>query len=121
MEYQLNNMKKEFLLLLTILISMLSYGQSPVWQELKKKYPDESGIFQYRDKVITIEMAGDSLTAVGEIKENILFLKDRPDNASDMRIFGSQFQEIEDIKAKTEVWEKSKYKDIPLTGLTRKR
>ena len=38
-----------------------------------------------------------------------------------MRIFGSHFQEIEDIQAKTLVWEKSKYKDLPLAELTRKR
>ena len=85
------------------------------------KYPDESGIFLYRDKVITIDAAGDSLLATAEIKESILFLKDRPEGASDMRIFGSSFQEIQDVVARTQVWEKSKYKDIPLTGLTRKR
>ena len=114
-------MRKGSILFGAILFSLWSHGQSPIWQELKSKYPDESGIFQYRDKVITLEVVADSLNARAEIKENILFLKDRPDNASDMRIFGSRFQEIEDVKAKTQVWEKSKYKDIPLTGLTRKR
>lgn len=102
-------------------LSYFSNAQSPVWNELKKKYPDESAVFLTRDKVVTLEIKGDSLLATAEMNEKVLFLKDRPDDTNDMRIFGSHFQEIEDVQAKTLVWEKSKYKDLPLAELTRKR
>ncbi|HCZ34635.1 MAG TPA: hypothetical protein DHV26_01760 [Cytophagales bacterium] len=97
------------------------YAQSPVWKEMKQLYPDESGVFLERDKVITLEAKGDSVTATAQVTERILFLKDRPDNATDMHVYGSHFQDIENIQAATSVWEKSKYKDIPLGGLTRQR
>lgn len=96
-------------------------AQSAVWTEMKQRYPDESAVFLARNKVITIEVKQDSVTAYASMEERILFLKDRPDNATDMRIFGSHFQEIENLQAVTSVWDKTKYKDIPLSGLTRQR
>lgn len=88
---------------------------------MKQLYPDESGVFLERDKVITLEAKDDSVTATAQVTERILFLKDRPDNATDMHVYGSHFQDIENIQAATSVWEKSKYKDIALGGLTRQR
>jgi hypothetical protein len=121
MAHRPSNMQKGFLFFCSLLFPLLVNGQSSIWQELKKKYPDESGIFLNRDKVITLAVKDDSLMATADVKESILFLKDRPDNADDMRIYGSHFMEVENVHAKTQVWEKSRYKDIPLTGLTRKR
>lgn len=96
-------------------------AQSSVWTEMKQRYPDESAIFLTRNKVITLQVRQDSVTAYASMEERILFLKDRPGNATDMRIFGSHFQEIENVQAATSVWDKTKYKDIPLSGLTRQR
>ena len=56
-------MQKSFLFFCSLLFPLLVDGQSSIWQELKKKYPDESGIFLYRDKVITLEVKNDSLVA----------------------------------------------------------
>jgi hypothetical protein len=120
MEFQQNNMRIGGLVLM-LLVSMVAYAQPEQWHELKKKYPDESGIFLSRNKIITLEAKGDSLVATGTMDESILFLKDRLNTANDMRIFGSHFLGIENVRAKTKVWEKSKYKDIPITGLTRRR
>jgi Transglutaminase-like superfamily len=100
---------------------MTVQAQPAIWKEMKEKFPDESAVFISRDKVITLEVEGDSLQASAVINETILFLKDRPDDANDMRIFGSHFQEVQNLQAKTLVWEKSRYKDIPLSGLTRQR
>jgi hypothetical protein len=98
-----------------------SFAQSSVWTEMKQRYPDQSAIFLTRNKVITLEVNQDSVTALANIEERILFLKDLPHNASDMRIYGSHFQEIENVQAATSIWDKTKYKDIPLGGLTRQR
>jgi transglutaminase-like putative cysteine protease len=106
--------------LLMICVSQ-THAQSSVWAEMKERYPDESAIFLTRNKVITLEVKQDSVTASATMEESILFLKDRPGDATDMRIFGSHFQEIENVQAATSVWEKSKYKEIPLSGLTRQR
>lgn len=96
-------------------------AQPSVWKEMKQLYPEESGVFLERDKIITLETRGDSVTAIAQVSERILFLKDRPDNATDMHVYGSHFHDIENIQAATSVWDKSKYKDIPLGGLTRQR
>lgn len=121
MAYRLNDMNKLFVLVLLLTNCLLVSSQPAIWEEMKKKYPDESGIYLNRDKIITLQIIKDSLTATAEVKESILFLKDRPDDANDMRIFGSHFHEIEDVQANTLSWQKSKYKAIPLLGLTRKR
>jgi transglutaminase-like putative cysteine protease len=96
-------------------------AQPAIWQEMKQKYPDENAIFLNRNKTVTISVEGDSVKAVALLDERILFLKDRLANATDMRIFGSHFQEIDNVQASTQVWEKSKYINIPLTGLTRQQ
>lgn len=109
-------------ILLTLIICYFQTdAQSSIWKDMKQRYPDESAIFLTRNKVITLEVKKDSVTAYATVEERILFLKDRPDDATDMRIFGSHFQEIENVQAATSVWDKSKYKDIPLSGLTRQR
>ena len=100
------SMVRSFILSFALFVSLYSYGQPVLWSELKKKYPDESAIFLTREKIITLEVEGDSLLATATMDEKVLFLKDRPDDTNDMRIFGSHFQEIEDIQAKTLVWEK---------------
>ena len=109
-----------FLLILSVCFFQTK-AQSSVWTEMKQRYPDESAVFLARNKVITLEVKEDSVTAYASMEERILFLKDRPDNATDMRIFGSHFQQIENLEAVTSVWDKTKYKDIPLSGLTRQR
>lgn len=109
------------LLLIMSVNSLQTDAQSSVWKEMKQKYPDESAVFLTRNKVINLEVMQDSVTAYASMEERILFLKDRPDNTTDMRIFGSHFQEIENLQAVTSVWDKTKYKDIPLSGLTRQR
>lgn len=96
-------------------------AQPRIWSEMKEKFPDESAVYLFRNKVVTLEIRGDSVGAQATVEESILFLKDRPDNLSDMRIHGSHFQEIENIQAATKLWDKSKYRDIPLSGLTRQR
>ncbi|MBX2970425.1 MAG: transglutaminase domain-containing protein [Cyclobacteriaceae bacterium] len=88
---------------------------------MKKVYPDESAIYLNRNKIITLDTEGELVTATATVEEKILFLKDRPDNATDMVVYGSHFQEIENLKAFTSVWDKTKYREIPLSGLTRQQ
>lgn len=121
MDCHKNNTKYILGITLLYLISSNVFGQPALWSELKQRYPDESAVFLSRDKTITLEVRNDSVVATATMEERILFLKDRPDNATDMRIFGSHFMEIENVKAITSVWDKTKYKDIPLSGLTRQR
>ncbi len=104
-----------------LLIHFQTQAQPSVWVEMKKRYQNESAVFLNRKKVITIDVKSDSITAFANIEERILFLKDRPGHATDMRIFGSHFQEIDGVQAATSIWDKTKYRDIPLSGLTRQR
>jgi hypothetical protein len=104
-----------------VFASLLAGAQPKVWTEMVEKFPDESAVYLTRNKAVTLEVKGDSVTARSVVEESILFLKDRPDNLSDMRIHGSHFQEIEGLQAATRIWEKSRYKEIPLSGLTRQR
>lgn len=120
MGFRLNKFK-ECLVFLLICQLYPAGAQPSIWKEMKKIYPDESAIYLNRNKIITLDTEGELVTATATVEEKILFLKDRPDNTTDMVVYGSHFQEIENLKAFTSVWDKTKYREIPLSGLTRQQ
>lgn len=86
------------------------------WESLKKKFPDDVAIYLNRTYTINLYFEKDSLRMYTETSSDLLSLKEQTDLFSDRRVYGSHFSEVTDLKAKTWVWEKNKYKPIPVTS-----
>jgi hypothetical protein len=93
-----------------------SQAQSDVWKTLHEKFPGEPAVYVERSEVLNIILDGDSVTAWNELTQDMLHLKDQSEMFTDKRIYGSSFTEIADIKAKTLVWDKSRYKEMSVTS-----
>jgi transglutaminase-like putative cysteine protease len=92
---------------------------SDVEQNIRATYPDRSAVFVEQSATLTLSIEGDSLKAYSDMFDDIIFLKDVPDSYSKGRIYGSHFSRIENIKAKTLVWEKNRYRELPVTDFKR--
>ena len=110
-------MRKILFGLVLFLISSYSKGQSgDVWQYFKEKFPDEAAVFVERAEVQSILIKGDSLQLVADVKEDILHLKDQTDYLSGKRVYGSHFTQVSNLKARTLIWEKNRYKEMEVTN-----
>lgn len=93
------------------------FGQdSDVWKRLHQKFPGEQAVYVERSEVLNLVLEGDSIKAWSELTQDMLHLKDQSDMFADSRIYGSSFTEVADIKAKTLVWERSRYKEMSVTS-----
>jgi len=86
-----------------------------VWDSYEKQFPDERAIFVDRAEVLTLYVDGDSLRASSDETEDILYLKDQGESASAKRVYGSHFTQVQDIKAKTLIWDKSRYREMKVS------
>ncbi|HZY82521.1 MAG TPA: transglutaminase-like domain-containing protein [Cyclobacteriaceae bacterium] len=93
-----------------------AYGQSDVWKKMQGKFPGEPAVYVERSEVLNLVLEGDSIKAWSDLMQDMLHLKDQSDVYSDKRIYGSSFREISDIKAKTLVWDKNRYKEMNVTN-----
>lgn len=91
-----------------------------LWTTLKDKYPDEPIVYIERSETLNLSVKDDSLYAYADVFEDVLHLKEQTTIAGSKRVYGSYFREIKDLKAKTLVWEKNKYKDFPVTEIKKK-
>lgn len=89
---------------------------SDVWKSLQQKFPGEPAVYVERSEVLNLVLEDDSVKAWAELTQDMLHLKDQSDLFADKRIYGSSFTEIKDIKAKTLIWEKSRYKEMSVTS-----
>ncbi len=89
---------------------------SDVWKTLQQKFPGEPAVYVERSETLNLVLEDDSIKAWSELTQDMLHLKDQSDIFADKRIYGSSFTEIKDIKAKTLVWDKSRYKEMNVTS-----
>src|SRR6187402_2016412 len=80
---------------------------SDVFKNMKTKFPEDAAVFVERAEVLSILVKNDSLQIFTDITEDKLHLKEQSDIYSSGRVYGSHFNQIKDIKAKTLVWDKS--------------
>lgn len=111
-------MKK--IILACILVSgsfAISKAQSTdLWQQFKERFPDEPAVFIERSEVLNITPDGDSLRAFLDVGEDVLHLKEQTDMLSGKRVYGSHFSQVANIKAKTLVWDKNRYKEMVVSN-----
>src|SRR5690606_15610032 len=110
-----NSMKKSILLWLkvTLIVIPSAYAQdAELWQSLKSRYPDEPAVFIERSEELSLSVEGDSLRIVNDVKEDMMHLKEQTEAYSGRKVYGSHFSHVADIKAKTLVWDKNRYREI---------
>jgi hypothetical protein len=105
----------KYSLALLTFISQISVGQSDVWKSLNQKFPGQPAVYVERSEVLNLVLEGDSIKAWSDLTQDMLHLKDQSDIYADKRIYGSSFTEIADIKAKTLVWDRSRYKEMSVS------
>jgi hypothetical protein len=104
-------------LILLLFWAQLSYGQgSDVWKTVHEKFPGEPAVYVERSEVLNLVLEADTIRAWSDYSQDMLHLKEQSDIFSDRRIYGSSFKEIADIRAKTLVWENSRYKERSVTN-----
>jgi hypothetical protein len=87
-------------------------GQDDLFNRFKSKFPDEPAVFVERSEVMNIEVVGDSLKIYSDVFEDILHLKEQTETYASKRVYGSHFNQVENIRAKTLLWEKNRYKEM---------
>ncbi len=108
-------MKKSILLWLKVTLIAIpsAYAQdAELWQSLKSRYPDEPAVFIERSEELSLSVEGDSLRIVNDVKEDMMHLKEQTEAYSGRKVYGSHFSHVADIKAKTLVWDKNRYREI---------
>lgn len=87
-------------------------AQDDLFTKFKSKFPDEPAVFVERSEVMNIEVVGDSLRIYSDVFEDMLHLKEQTDTYASKRVYGSHFNQVENIRAKTLLWEKNRYKEM---------
>lgn len=101
---------------LLLLISFAGLSQqNDIWNLMNSKFSDEPAVFVDRSEILNLEIDGDSLIAYSEVSEDVLYMKDQADMFSSKRVYGSYFNQIRNLKAKTLIWNKDKYKELPVS------
>ncbi|HEY3404901.1 MAG TPA: hypothetical protein VGK59_16035, partial [Ohtaekwangia sp.] len=105
-----------FIVSLSILASLTAiqgYGQSTdVYPVYKEKFPDEPAVYVDHSEVLNIVVNGDSLRIFADVSEDLLVLKEQSDMFTGKRVYGSHFTQVENIRAKTLIWDKNRYKEM---------
>ncbi len=100
-----------------VLIPAVAWGQgSDVWNKMREKFPTEAAVYVQRSELLNLVLEGDSIKAWNELSQDILLLKDFAGSSPDRRIYGHGFCEITDVKAKTLVWDRNRYREMNVSG-----
>lgn len=102
-------------------LAAAAFGQSgDQWQQMQQKYSGEPAVYVERSETLSIVPKGDSLVIYSDVFEDILYLKEQSEMFAGRRVHGSHFNEVENLKAKTLVWEKSRHKELSVSNFSRK-
>ena len=99
-----------------IFIPGLTYSQtSELFQTYKNQYPDEPAIYLNRSETLSILLEKDSLKVFTEVNEDLLVLKEQAEMFVNKKVYGSHFNQVKNIAAKTLVWDKNRYKSMEVS------
>lgn len=102
-----------FLSMILACMATTLFGQSSdVYQQYKEKFPDEPAVYIDHSETLNILVNGDSLRVFADVNEDLLLLKEQSDVFSGKRVYGSHFTQVENIKAKTLIWDKNRYNEM---------
>lgn len=103
-----------FLISVSIIRTLLAQ-ESDVFNLYKSKFPDAPAVFVDRSELVSILVKNDSLEIFADVIEDMLHLKTQTDAYSSRRVFGSHFSQVKDLKAKTLIWDRNKFKEMHVT------
>ena len=90
--------------------------QKDLWTELSGRFKEEPAVFVERSETLNMFVDGDSLRLFSEIKEDLLHLKENSDLVAGKKVYGSHFTQVADLKARTLVWDKNRYREVAVTS-----
>jgi transglutaminase-like putative cysteine protease len=108
-------MNRKLLIFLLWLVALPGFAQDDLYNKFKSKFPDEPAVFVERSEVMNISIAGDSLNIYSDVFEDILHLKEQTETYASKRVYGSHFNQVENIRAKTLLWDKNRYKEMTVS------
>ena len=94
--------------------------ESDLLKLYKAKFPDAPAVFVERSEMLSILIKNDSLEIFADLLEDMLHLKEQTDAYSTGRVYGSHFIQVRDLKAKTLIWDKNKFKEMHVTEFKKK-
>ena len=113
-------MKKPIAIAILFLVCKMGFAQSgDLPTEVRNRFPDESVVFVERSTTLNLTIEGDSLKAFTDVYEDMLHLKDQTNDYANRKVYGSSFVEVDKLSAKTLVWGKNRYREVPVTGWTK--
>jgi transglutaminase-like putative cysteine protease len=113
-------MKKNALTFCLILCACCLYAQQEdLYTKFKQKFPDDPAVFVERSEVMNISVDGDSLRVYADVFEDVIHLKEQSDVFASKRVYGSHFNSVENLRAKTLLWEKNRYKELNVSDFRR--
>jgi transglutaminase-like putative cysteine protease len=105
-------------ILLSLVVNV--YGQeSDLFRVYKSKFPDAPAVFVERSEQLNIIIKVDSLEIYSDVLEDMIHLKPQTDLYSSGKVYGSHFSQVRDLKAKTLVWDRNKFKEMHVTDFKR--
>ena len=110
------NVKLFAVTVMAVIVASANGQGSDIYKNLSQKFPGEPAVYVERSEVLNLVLDGDSIKAWNDLTQDMLHLKDQTNLFSGKKIYGSSFTEIQNIKAKTLVWEKSRYKEMNVTN-----
>lgn len=93
----------------------LQAQDSELFKLYKSKFPDAPAAFVERSELVTISVRNDSLEIYSDVLEDMLHLKPQTDVYSSGKVYSSHFSQVKDLKAKTLVWDKNKFREMHVT------
>lgn len=110
-------MNKFFLCLFASLSVLLKVHaqESDLFNLYKSKFPDAPAVFLERSELLSILVRNDSLEIFEEVLEDMLHLKPQTEVYASGKVYGSHFSQVKDLRAKTLVWDKNKFKEMHVT------
>jgi hypothetical protein len=103
-------------LLMWISLAVAVHAQESDLLKLSKaKFPDAPAVFIERSELLSILIKNDSLEMFADITEDMLHLKEQTDAYATGKVYGSHFSQVKDLKAKTLIWDKNRFKEMHVT------
>lgn len=105
-----------FHVLIFCCIGTVTYAQdSDLLKLYKQKFPDAPAAFVERSEVLSILVKNDSLEIFADILEDRIHLKPQADVYSSGKVYGSHFSQVKNLKAKTLVWDRNRFKEMQVS------
>ena len=99
--------------LFSLSLVVTAQGQeSELYKFYKSKFHDAPAVFVERSEQLNITIEEDSLVVYSDVFEDILHLKAQTEFYSSGKVFGSHFSQVADLKAKTLIWERNRFKEM---------